>query len=154
MKANTPEDIWSRVQINSESECWPYIGSTFSGRYGRFFVNGRAVLAHRQVYEMTNGSVPDGLFVMHKCNNKLCCNPSHLTVGTNSENQRHASVSGAFEAGRSNIRGVGFDKARNYWVARAYLNGKAYNLYTGPNKAKAIKARRLWEEKHGIYFEV
>lgn len=152
MRPNTSQDIWRFIEKRGAAECWPYIGGTFSGRYGRFTLHGRALLAHRHIYAMVAGQIDPGLFVMHKCNNKLCCNPSHLTIGTNSENQRHASSSGAWRLGQSRIRGVGRDKKRGYWTAQAFLNGKRINLYTGPHKAKAILARRLWDAKHGISF--
>lgn len=147
-------DVWKFVKKSSKDVCWPWSGSTFSGRYGRFFLNGKAHTAHRIVYKESNGEIPDSLFVMHKCNNKLCCNPDHLTVGTNRENQLHAVHSGAWPIGKYGIRGIGFDSKRGYWVARCYENGKARNLYTGPNKEKAIMARAKWEEQNCISFNL
>lgn len=44
--------------------------------------------AHKKAYEEENGVVPDGLQVRHKCSNKLCVNPAHLIVGTQSDNER------------------------------------------------------------------
>ncbi len=153
MKKNTPFDIWKFVDKKDKKSCWNYVGSTFSGRYGRFFLDGKAVCAHRVVYQLCNGEIPSSLFVMHKCNNKLCCNPNHLTTGTNSENQRHASMSGAFNVGKSGVRGVSFIKSRGYWHAQGYKHGKMYNLYTGPSYEKAILARSRWEKLNGITFE-
>lgn len=112
----------------------------------------KAISAHRAIYQHIHGDIPPGMYVMHKCNNKACCNPSHLTVGTNSQNQRHASASGAWPVGASGIRGVGFDKVRGYWTARGYLNGRGRNLYTGPHKEKAIAARLKWESENLITF--
>lgn len=153
MTPNTKEGAWRLVKKGKENECWPWVGGTFSGRYGRYSVKGKSVTAHRTIYELRNGPVPADLFIMHKCNNKLCCNTEHLTVGTNSENQRHASMSGAWEVGVSGVRGVTFDRTRKYWVASGYLNGNRKNLYTGPSKAKAISARQAWENRTGITFE-
>lgn len=151
VKRNISSDLWERIEKRGPDECWPWKGSTFSGRYGRFFINGSAVLAHRAAYEAMHGEITDPrLFVMHKCNNKMCCNPGHLTLGTNSENQRHAIVSRAFRVGASGIPGVTFDKKRNYWVANGYEMGKKRNLYTGPSKEKAVTARALWEKSYGI----
>lgn len=152
VKPNRPVDIWINIDRRGDNECWPYNGSTFSGRYGRFFLYRKNVLAHRVVFEIQNGAIPFGMFVMHKCNNKLCCNPVHLTLGNNSENQRHASASEAFQVGVTGIRGIGFDKKRGYWTAHGYLNGKKRNLYTGPHKHKALSARNKWETENLIYF--
>lgn len=152
MKRNRPEDIWRRIDQSGPTECWPYTGSTFNGRYGRFFLDGEAVLAHRVVYELCHGAIPSGLYVMHKCNNIICCNPHHLVIGSNSENQRHASCSGAWQTGITGLTGVGFDKRRGYWTASGYLNGKRRNLYTGPHRDKAVAARYQWEQENGIHF--
>lgn len=152
MKKNQPSDIWKRIGKGGDEECWPYLGSTFSGRYGRFFLNGKAVCAHRIVYEIKNGDIPPGLFVMHKCNNKICCNPLHLTVGTNSENQRHAIFSKAFKSGASGIPGVGYVKDRGYWRANGYEMGRLRNLYTGPSFEKAVAARSKWEKEYAVQF--
>lgn len=153
MRKNAPSDIWKFIARGTPDECWAYTGGTFSGRYGRFFLDGKAELAHRVVYRIANGEIPDKLFVMHKCNNKLCCNPKHLTTGTNSDNQSHASMSGAFAVGRCGVRGISFIETRGYWHAQAYVNGKKYNLYTGPSYEKAISARVRWEKLNGITFK-
>ena len=91
---------------------------------------------------------------MHKCNNKLCCNPRHLKVGTYLENAAHATTSGAFKVGASGRKGIWFDKKRGYWIAGAYKRGKKFNLYTGPSLDKAIKAREQWELVNDVSFNL
>lgn len=155
MRKNTKDDIWRFINKGDPNKCWEYRGSKFSKKYGRFFFGGKSVLAHRFVYELENGAIEaDGMYVMHKCNNKLCCNPQHLTLGTNRDNQMHASASGAWKLGVSGIKGVGYDKKRNYWVARCFEGGKSRNLYTGPHKEKAISARKKWEDANNITFNI
>ena len=44
--------------------------------------------AHRVAYELVHGDLPDGLNVLHTCDNPPCCNPSHLFRGTQLENIR------------------------------------------------------------------
>src|ERR1035437_10055886 len=146
MRKNTVDDIWKFLSKGKENDCWPYTGSTFGGKYGRFFLAGKAIGAHVIIYKIFHGDIDDNLMVMHKCNNKLCCNPKHLTIGTNQKNQLHAVHSRAWKAGASGIMGVGYDKKREYWTAQCFENGKRRNLYTGPSKEKAITARKNWEE--------
>lgn len=73
--------FWLRVQIGEASECWIWSGHV-SGRYGKY---GR-LRAHRVAYALTKGEVPAGAVVRHACDNPLCCNPHHLSVGSQRDN--------------------------------------------------------------------
>jgi len=86
----TIEDrFWAKVDIKEEDECWNWKAKTRSG-YGRVFYPDRykEESAHRISWAITFGSIPKGLWVLHDCDNRLCCNPSHLHVGTQLDNIR------------------------------------------------------------------
>jgi hypothetical protein len=80
--------FWEKVQRGQPSECWEWTGSRSRDGYGRIRSGGRdgTLNAHRVAWELTHGPVDDGLQVCHKCDNPPCCNPSHLFVGSKSEN--------------------------------------------------------------------
>lgn len=70
------------------TDCWHWRGPTNQFGYGRFTVRNRLQVAHRLSYEAFVGPIPDGMSVLHKCDNPSCVNPEHLWLGTYSDNRR------------------------------------------------------------------
>jgi hypothetical protein len=66
--------------------CWLWLGEINHSGYGLAYYNGRAYRAHRALYEVVNGPVPDGKQLDHLCRNRACVRPSHLEPVTNWEN--------------------------------------------------------------------
>lgn len=85
--------IKQRLEYYSTPEpntgCWLWSGSTRgfkSHQYGTLNINGKNLSAHRLSFEVFKGSIPDGLHIMHKCDNTYCINPDHLVAGTRKDN--------------------------------------------------------------------
>lgn len=95
--------FWSRVE--KTDGCWNWTGDRSDDGYGRICIRGRRVcFAHRVSWEMHNGSIPEGMCVLHRCDNPRCVRPDHLFVGTREDNakDRDAKWRGVFARGEAN----------------------------------------------------
>lgn len=89
-----PRDHATRFELQytpvTETGCWLWTGTVGSNGYGQFGHDYKLQSAHRASYERHVGKVPKGLYVLHKCDVKLCVNPAHLYVGTALDNRQDA----------------------------------------------------------------
>lgn len=110
-KKNDVEILWSKVNKKSKDECWPWLGHITEKGYGRVRFEGKKYYAHRVIFNLQFPNVIELAapkidrdtkgFLLHKCDNPICCNPNHLFVGSQLDNirdrdqkNRHADFSG------------------------------------------------------------
>lgn len=93
------------VHATDEYDCWSWAGHCIPNGYGSLKVDGRETLAHRLMWELTHGSIPDDLCVLHHCDNPPCCNPKHLFLGTKADNAQDALAKGRLYIPRGEANG-------------------------------------------------
>ena len=95
-KPQTLEDrFWSKVR--KSENCWEWTACVNQQGYGQF--NGKprwstCMLAHRVAWCITNGPIPEGIHILHRCDNPLCVRPDHLFLGDQADNMRDMAAKG------------------------------------------------------------
>jgi hypothetical protein len=89
------ERFWKKVVVGPW--CWLWVGPTYrNSGYGCLNVLGKMLLSHRMSWVMAFGSIPSGMCVLHRCDNRPCVNPSHLFLGTKSDNMKDMMAKGRY----------------------------------------------------------
>jgi hypothetical protein len=159
---NTPQSFMRQVAIPPviRDECWTWTGQTITGGYGRVGWGGGKVLAHRVAYELFEGSIPHGSWVLHRCDNPPCVRPSHLFLGSRQDNiddmvtKGRQRTGGHLSAGEANAQAkLTWEKVaeiRAKYVPRTYsLSRLAREYGVSTDTIHAVVTNRSWIALHG-----
>ena len=127
--------FWAKVQIPNENGCLNWLGAKTKAGYGEMTIGSRTdgsqttVYAHRFVYELLIGPIPEGLEIDHLCRNRPCVNVLHMEPVTTRENGRRG-IKGVLTTHCP--RGHPYDEANTYRWPSGY----------GGRKCRACRAAR------------
>lgn len=119
------ENFWAKV--DKTGGCWLWTGHTNDKGYGMVRINNANRRCHRISFEMSNGPIPDGMLVDHRCHTPACLNPAHLRLATPKQNMENRA--GPTSRSKSGARGVAWNKNANRWAAHVTHN--KVNHYLG-----------------------
>ena len=150
---NKPKPVRPRFEskICKTETCWLWTAGRTEAGYGTFWLEGKTRLAHRVSWELHKGPMPDGLDVLHRCDNPPCVNPDHLFLGEQLDNMQDMFLKGR-------ARKAHGEQHANAKVKRAQVEdirrrsesgekqaaiGKDYGL--SPSGVSRIVCRRNWK---------
>lgn len=85
--------FWEKVDQRGAGDCWTWTGCIAPNGYGRY----RNAGAHRFSWMVTHRSeIPEGMSVLHRCDNRSCVNPHHLFIGSQKDNVADCIAKGRF----------------------------------------------------------
>jgi hypothetical protein len=152
--------FWIKVDRSGGPDaCWEWTSKSVKRSkcglaYGDFRVSRNKVIgAHRMAWELTNGPIPDGLCVCHKCDNPLCCNPSHHFLGTRADNVADMLAKGRkgviSPEGREKLRAERLGKKRDPRIGRLISlanRGRKPSPETAAKRAASLRGHKHSEE--------
>lgn len=126
-KRSLSDRFWELVNVEGPDDCWEWTGGVHRhgcrGGYGRVADGkGNRDYSHRVAWSLANGPIPDGMHVLHQCDNRKCCNAKHLHLGTNADNQREKVERGraAQKLTADDVRAIRVAKATYAALAQTY----------------------------------
>lgn len=148
---NTPENFWAQVGPQTPSGCQEWSGMVTGHGYGRVSWHGKKRLSHRVALHIHGqlADLDDEICVLHKCDNRLCCNPEHLFLGTKKDNTQDAMAKGrqvvpsgkGDRSGNAKLTNVQAEEIRQLYKSGGISQQKIADIY-GVNQMSISKIVR------------
>jgi len=143
------ERFEKKVLKKEENECWEWQGAIGSSGYGVIDeIPGKQIGSHRASWLIYRGQIPEGIHVLHTCDNRKCVNPNHLFLGTLLDNTQDCNLKGRQAKGEKN----GKSKLTEADVRQILLLDKSFTntciarrFNVGADVISRIRSRKAWK---------
>jgi hypothetical protein len=139
--------------VNADTGCLEWFAAKDGGGYGMIRIGRRTCRAHRISFEVHFGPIPDGMCVCHRCDNRLCIKPSHLFLGTQTENMADRDSKGRQPRTRGERHGsaklseVDVSVIRNAEGGRGLLTALAKQFGVSRTQIANVRAGKNWSHR-------
>lgn len=139
----SPTDVLRHTKQDGSCRVWAR--KALNRGYPSITVNKKVRRGNRLMWELVHGPIPEGMHVLHTCDNRLCLNPEHLFLGTCRSNMEDKVAKGRQIKGtdhpkaklsNEDVRSIRFDKRTQSLIAKEY--GVHQTLIS------AIKTGKIW----------
>ena len=144
--------FFKRIVIGKLDDCWPWTGSVMKIGWHGQWRNGEGGIepTHRAAWRIMKGDIPAGSCVLHRCDNPICCNPSHLFLGSHSDNFKDMWSKGRARPGKLKGEAHGMSKltadlVRDIRTSKEAGNVIAVRLSLSPTTVCDVRKRRTWK---------
>lgn len=130
--------------VNELTECWEWNGTRSADGYG-VLRDGNEIYTHRHAYLIAYGDLPAGFVVRHACDNPPCCNPLHLSLGTqqdNSDDNKRRRRTTSFRDGWASVCRAGLHDITKPGALRTYTSRVTGHTYQTCSECRRISSAR------------
>lgn len=137
--------FWARVKKDEGRGCWEWTGAIGKTHGYGTFCNRFGPSAHRASWRFNRGEIPEGVCVLHHCDNRICVRPDHLYLGTKADNNRDAYTRNRRKLGESHPR----SKFKNSDVISIRERVKAGEFISHIAKEYGVWPNSIWQIING-----
>ena len=146
------ERVFKRLLV-MPSGCWEWQGFRQPFGYGTIARGTREegkVLVHRAMWEIVVGPIPEGIDVLHECDNPPCANPAHLFLGTQADNNADKTAKGRQCRGETRPGAkLSYEKARSIRADSRPQRTIAAEYGVAQRTISKVQRGEIWREPCG-----
>lgn len=137
--------VWFKSRTKESSTgCWEWQRARTKAGYGAYNDGTQIQTAHRGIWQLLNGPIPDRMYVCHTCDNPACINPAHLFLGTPADNVMDMAVKGRHQHQKLRPH---LTEVRNQIAAGACDSAIARHFGVDANAVKYVRTGRTYRYK-------